>query len=90
MCKMSYMIAQLPRCTGCLILPCAHQVERHIHTASVCYLLALRCYQYLSMVRTGVWRGHMKEGAHLEDLGIDRSTILKWIFNRWDREHALD
>jgi hypothetical protein len=32
----------------------------------------------------------MKGGAHLEDLGIDRSIILKWIFNRWDREHALD
>jgi hypothetical protein len=42
------------------------------------------------MARTGVWWGHLREGDHLEDLGIDRSIILKWIFNRWDRGLALD
>jgi len=84
------MVVQLPRCTCCLILPCIHQEQRYIHTDSAYYLLALKCYQYLSMVRTGVWWGHLREGGHLENLGIDRSIIPKWIFNRWDRGHALD
>ena len=66
------MVAQFPRYTGCLILPC---VQRHVHIASACYLLALKYYPYLSMVRTGVCWGHLKEGDHLEDLGIDRSII---------------
>ena len=28
--------------------------------------------------------GELSEGVHLEDLGVDGRTILKWIFERWD------
>ena len=33
---------------------------------------------------TGFWWGNMRERSHLEDLGIDGSIILKWIFKEWD------
>jgi hypothetical protein len=33
---------------------------------------------------TGFWWGNMREKDHLEDLGIDRSIILKCIFKKWD------
>jgi hypothetical protein len=42
------------------------------------------------MVRTGVWWGDLREEDHWEDLGLDENVIIKWIFNRWDRGHALD
>jgi len=28
----------------------------------------------------------MRERHHLQDLGIDRKIILKWIYKTWDRE----
>jgi len=30
-------------------------------------------------VHTGFWWGNTREGDHLEDLGINRRTISKWI-----------
>jgi len=38
------------------------------------------------VVCTGLWWGDPSKRAHLEDLGIDGSVILKWIFKRWDGE----
>ena len=29
---------------------------------------------------TGVWWGNLRERDHLEDPGIDRRIILRWIF----------
>jgi hypothetical protein len=33
---------------------------------------------------TGFWWGHPRERDHLEDPGIDRRIILKWIFMKWN------
>ena len=32
----------------------------------------------------------MREGAHLEDPGIDGRIISIWIFRTWDGGHGLD
>ena len=28
--------------------------------------------------------GNLREGGHLEDPGVDRRIILKWISEKWD------
>jgi hypothetical protein len=35
-------------------------------------------------VHTGFWWGDLRDADHLEDPGIDRRIILKWIFKKWD------
>jgi hypothetical protein len=35
-------------------------------------------------VRTGFWWGNLRERDHLEDPGVDRRIILRWIFRKWD------
>jgi hypothetical protein len=35
-------------------------------------------------VHTGLWLGELRERDHLEDLGVDRTIVLKWIFKQWD------
>jgi hypothetical protein len=35
-------------------------------------------------VRTGFWRGSLREGDYFEERGIGRRIILKWIFKKWD------
>jgi hypothetical protein len=35
-------------------------------------------------VRTGFWWGDLRARDHLDDPGIDRKIILKWIIKQWD------
>jgi hypothetical protein len=41
-------------------------------------------------VHTGLWWGNLREGDHLEDLGVDGRIILKWIFERLGGGRRLD
>jgi len=41
-------------------------------------------------VYTGFWWGHLRDGDHLEDPGMDARIILKWIFMNCDGRHGLD
>ena len=40
-------------------------------------------------VYTGLWRENLR-GDHLEDTSVDGRIILKWIFEKWNREHRMD
>jgi hypothetical protein len=31
-----------------------------------------------------VWWGNLREKDHLENPGVDRRIILRWIFRKWD------
>jgi hypothetical protein len=33
---------------------------------------------------TGFWWGNLRERNHLEDPGVYRKVILRWIFEKWD------
>ena len=35
-------------------------------------------------VYTGFWWGNLREGDHLEDTGVDRRIMLRWIFKKWN------
>jgi hypothetical protein len=37
-------------------------------------------------MQTGFWRGDPRERDHLEDLGADGKTVLKYIFKKGDWE----
>jgi hypothetical protein len=41
-------------------------------------------------VNTGFWWRNLWETDKLEDLGVDGSIILKWIFKTCDGGHGLD
>jgi hypothetical protein len=32
------------------------------------------------------WWGHLRARAHLEYLDVEGRVILKWVFEKWDRE----
>jgi len=34
--------------------------------------------------RRGAYRGDMREGDHVEDIGVDGRITLKWIYKKWD------
>jgi hypothetical protein len=35
-------------------------------------------------VHTGLQRGNLRKGDHVEDSGVDGRIILKWILEKWD------
>jgi len=37
-------------------------------------------------VHIGFWWGDLRERNHFEDLGVDGSIVLKWIFKKCDGE----
>jgi hypothetical protein len=42
-------------------------------------------------MHTGIWWENLRERYYLEDPGVDRRIILRWIFTKWDGEgHGLD
>jgi hypothetical protein len=42
------------------------------------------CSTYGGEVYTGFRWGNLTERNHLEDPGVDRKIILRWIFRKWD------
>jgi hypothetical protein len=36
-------------------------------------------------MHTGFWWGNVREGDHLEDLGVNGKIILQWLFKKKDR-----
>jgi hypothetical protein len=41
-------------------------------------------------MRSWFWWGNVREGHHLQNLGIDGRIIIKWIINRWYGGHGMD
>ena len=37
-------------------------------------------------MHAGFWWGNLRKGGHLEDIGLDKMIILKWIFEKWNGE----
>jgi len=37
-------------------------------------------------VHTEFWWRDLRERDHFEDIGVDGTVILKWIFQKWDGE----
>jgi hypothetical protein len=37
-------------------------------------------------MHTAFWLGDLRERGNLEDLGVDGTVILKWIFRKSDRD----
>jgi hypothetical protein len=33
---------------------------------------------------TKFWSGNLRDGDNLEDSGVDRGIIYKWVFEQWD------
>jgi hypothetical protein len=44
----------------------------------------MECMWGRGEVHTGFWRGNLREGVHLVDLGVHGNIILRWIFRKWD------
>jgi hypothetical protein len=42
------------------------------------------CDTHGGVVHTEFWRGNLMETGHFENLGVDRTTILKRIFKKED------
>jgi hypothetical protein len=41
-------------------------------------------------VHKELWWGSLRKINHLKDPGLDRTIILKWIFDKCNEEHGVD
>ena len=41
-------------------------------------------------MNVGFWWEGQRERDHLEDLGVDETRTVQWIFKKWDGGHEPD
>jgi hypothetical protein len=68
-----------------------YQIYTHTHTADFEILWCVNPFVFIQVTvkqsvytQPGFWWGNLRERGHLEDPGVNRRIILRWIFRKWD------